>query len=177
VRWFVLIEAVLLDRDGVLNVDYHYVCTPERFEWMPDAPEAVRWLNEQGILVLIVTNQSGIGRGVFSQEDFDRFTDWMQAELAKRGAHIDAVYVCPHHPTEAQAPFRIDCDCRKPRPGLVLAALREHELTPDGVLMIGDRRRDVEAAERAGVRGALYEGGSLLEFVQRVVAAVGDGVK
>lgn len=172
-----MIEAVLLDRDGVLNVDYHYVCSPERFDWMPDAPDALRWLNEQGILVLIVTNQSGIGRGVFSQKDFDAFTEWMKAELAKQDAHIDGVYVCPHHPTQAHGSYRIECDCRKPRPGLVLAALKEHSLNPEVVLMIGDRQRDVEAAERAGVRGALYEGGSLLEFVKRVVSDAGNGVK
>lgn len=161
-----MIRAVLLDRDGVLNVDYHYVCSPEQFDWIDGAPEAIRWLNDHDILALVVTNQSGIARGKFSQEDFGRFMEWMQTQLAEYGARLDGIYVCPHHPTDGVGDYLVDCTCRKPKPGLVLQALAEHHLQPGEAILVGDKPRDIEAAEAAGVEGLLFEGGNLLSFLQ-----------
>ena len=166
-----MIRAVLLDRDGVLNVDHHYVNSPDRFQWIEGAPEAVHWLNEQGILVIVVTNQSGIGRGLYSMDAFERFSAWMDSLLAERGARIDAVYVCPHHPTDALPPYLVDCECRKPKPGMILQALREHDLRAEEAILIGDKDRDVAAAEAAGVKGIKYTEGNLLDLVQSALAA------
>ncbi|MEO5363170.1 MAG: D-glycero-beta-D-manno-heptose 1,7-bisphosphate 7-phosphatase [Magnetococcus sp. DMHC-8] len=162
--------AVFLDRDGVINQDHDYVCTPDQFEWVEGAPQAIRWCNERGHLVIVVTNQSGIARGYYDEAQFQALTAWMQAELADLGAHVDAVYHCPHHPTEGVAPWRQVCHCRKPSPGLLEQAMSEWEIDRAGSLLIGDKARDVEAAQRAGVAGCLFPGGRLDLFVQQMLA-------
>lgn len=163
--------VVFFDRDGVLNRDFGHVGVKERFEWMPGAREAVKWLNDRGFLVIVVTNQSGIGRGLYSEEDFLALTGWISGELAMVGAHIDATYHCPHHPTEALGAYRRVCDCRKPEPGMLLSAIDEWRPDVTRSLMVGDSPKDMDAASRAGVRGVTYEGGDLATFV---AAAVGD---
>lgn len=161
--------AVFLDRDGVLNVDYGYVHRPEDFTWVDGAPEAVKWLNDQGYLVIVITNQAGIARGYYTEEEFLRFTDWMNEELRREGAHVDATYFCPHHPAEGYAPYHIECECRKPAPGLVRRALVEWPVNPEESIMIGDQEKDLLAASTAGIRGALFKGGNLLEFVRSLL--------
>lgn len=161
--------AVFLDRDGVLNVDHGFVSTPERWEWVCDAPAAVAELNALGYLVVVATNQSGIGRGHFSENDFAGITAWMRERLADHGATLDAVYHCPHHPTEAIGAYRRDCECRKPRPGMLLAAIADLGIDASASYLIGDSGRDIEAAEAAGVTGLHFEGGSLLAFVRENV--------
>jgi D-glycero-D-manno-heptose 1,7-bisphosphate phosphatase len=163
------IAAVFLDRDGVLNVDTGFACSPEEFAFTEDAPAAVKRLNDLGYLVIVVTNQSGIGRGLFNEDRFVEFTRWIEAELRSRGAHIDATYYCPHHPTEASPPYLLACACRKPEPGMLLDAIADWGIDASRSAFIGDAERDLEAARRAGVRGLLFEGGSLLEFVERAV--------
>ncbi len=160
--------AAFLDRDGVLNIDHAYVATKERFEWVPGAIEAVRWLNESGYLVIVVTNQSGIARGLFTLEEFEALMQWTQAELAGHGAKFDAWYVCPHHPTDGQAPFVMDCECRKPKPGLFLEAMRDFSIDSSRSFSIGDKMRDIEAAARAGIHAEMYLGGDLAQFVREV---------
>lgn len=156
---------VCLDRDGVLNLDHGYVHRPEQFTWVMEAREAVRWLNERGFLVCVVTNQSGIARGYYSEDEFLQFSGWIQAELRQTGAHIDAVYYCPHHPTEGNAPYHRACDCRKPAPGLLLQAFKDWEADRDRSFLIGNKEDDLQAARAAGIQGFLFPGGSLLEFV------------
>jgi D-glycero-D-manno-heptose 1,7-bisphosphate phosphatase len=160
-------RAVFFDRDGVINEDLGYVHMPEQFRFLPGAPDAIRWLNQHGWLAIVATNQSGIGRGLYSEEDFLRLTRWIDQRLAEFGAHLDATYYCPHHPTEAQLPYRIDCQCRKPAPGMILRAIAEWQIDPARSLLIGNSQRDLLAAEAAGVRGVLFEGGNLLECVLR----------
>jgi len=161
--------AVFLDRDGVLNIDYGYVHRPEDFTWIDGAPEAVKWLNDQGYLVIVVTNQAGIARGYYTEEEFLHFTAWMNEELRRRGAHVDAVYYCPHHPTEGRGPYRLECGCRKPAPGLISRALAEWPVNPEVSIMIGDQEKDLLAASASGIRSVLYKGGNLLEFVRSVL--------
>ncbi|HRF58464.1 MAG TPA: D-glycero-beta-D-manno-heptose 1,7-bisphosphate 7-phosphatase [Fimbriimonadaceae bacterium] len=161
--------AVFLDRDGVMNVDHNYVSTPERFEWVEGAPEAIRWLNEQGYLVFVVTNQAGIGRGYYDEAHFLEFTAWISARLAERGAHVDKTYFCPHHPTEGVGAYRRECPCRKPQPGMLLQAFEEWPIDRSRSLMIGDKPKDVQAAEAAGIRGLLFEGGNLHDYVRAEV--------
>ncbi len=161
--------AVFLDRDGVVNVDTGYVHSPEEFEFVRGAPEAIRRLNEAGYLVVVVTNQSGIGRGTFTEDDFDALTSWIDGRLAAAGARIDATYHCPHHPTEGRGEHRVECECRKPAPGMFLRAIREMGIDPSASLAIGDKPRDAEAAEAAGVAALTFDGADLLSFVERNV--------
>jgi D-glycero-D-manno-heptose 1,7-bisphosphate phosphatase len=162
--------AAFLDRDGVINRDLGYVHRPDQFEWMPGAPDAIRLLNERGFRVIVVTNQSGIGRGLYDEAEFRAFMDWIGTKLAEHGARFDAVYYCPHHPTEARAPYRQTCDCRKPAPGLIRRAIAEHGLDPGQSFLIGDKSSDIEAAKAAGVTGHLFDGRDLLDLVRRILA-------
>ena len=160
---------VLLDRDGVLNVDHGWVHTPQEWEWMPGAIEAVKRLNDCGALVAVVTNQAGIARGMYTEDEYLRFERWIADELAEHGAHLDAVYHCPHHPTQGESELTRVCECRKPAPGMLHAALAEFTVRPDRAVFIGDKESDMAAAAAAGVRGARYTGGDVLEFVKQVV--------
>jgi D-glycero-D-manno-heptose 1,7-bisphosphate phosphatase len=165
------VKLALFDRDGVLNVDKAYLYRPEDAEWMPDAREAVAWLNSRGYTVVVVTNQSGVARGYYTEADVQRFHTWMTGEFAKAGADIARFYYCPHLKDGVVPQYAVDCDCRKPKPGMVLAALRDFRARPEDCFLVGDSPRDIEAAEGAGVAGYLYGGGSLLAFVQTLVAA------
>jgi D-glycero-D-manno-heptose 1,7-bisphosphate phosphatase len=169
VRSFRRRPAVFLDRDGVLNEDLGWVHAPEQWRWTPGAREAVRWLNDAGYLVIVVTNQAGIGRGYYSEAGFAAFTRWIDERLAEAGAHADAWYHCPHHPTEALGDLRVACACRKPAPGMLLNALRDWEIDIGRSVMVGDADDDLEAAAAAGVRAVRYSEGDLLEAVQAAV--------
>ena len=158
----------------MLNVDRGYVHTADEFEWIAQAPEAIKWLHDQGYLVIVVTNQSGIGRGLYSESDFLTFTEWIGDQLAALGTGIDATYYCPHHPTDGQGPYRRDCECRKPRPGLLLAACDDWPIDKTRSFAAGDSLRDLEAAHAAGVRAFQFEGGSLLDFVKFILRSLTD---
>ncbi len=151
--------AVFFDRDGVLNVDHGYVGHPHRFEWMPGAIEAVRRVNDSGRLAIVVTNQSGIARGYYSEEEFWVLMDWVRDELRRHGAHLDAVYYCPHHPTQR-------CRCRKPGPGMFERALGEWGLGAERCIMVGDRMTDLAAAAAVGMSGLRHGGGDLRPTVR-----------
>ncbi len=162
--------ALLLDRDGTLNVDRGWVHRPEEFAWIEGAREAIRWANDRGFLVLVITNQAGIARGFYTEADFHAFTAWIDGELAAAGAHVDATYHCPHHPTEGHGAYRRPCRCRKPAPALIERALAEWGFDPARSVLVGDAAHDLEAAAAAGIRGVHFEGGSLLECVQHACA-------
>lgn len=165
--------AVFFDRDGVLNHDAGYVHTPEAFVWTDEAVEAVRHVNDAGWLAFVVTNQSGIARGYYGPEDVARLHRWMQDELGRHGAHIDAYYYCPHHVDGVAPELAVECSCRKPHPGMLLAAMDDWGVDRERSLLIGDKPSDLEAARRAGIRGYLYQGGSLLRLVREAMAASG----
>lgn len=170
--------CAFLDRDGVINVDSDYVHTPAEFEFTTGMPQAIRALNDAGWLVVVVTNQAGIGRGYYTEEEFAEFTAWIDGRLAEAGAHLDATYHCPHHPTAGVGVYLQDCACRKPRPGMLLRAIAEWQPDVARSVMIGDNRKDMEAAAAAGVRGILYRGGDLLALVRGLIdddaAAAGE---
>lgn len=159
--------AVFFDRDGTLNVDKDYLYRIEEFEWMEDAPQAIRWANQKGFLVIVVTNQSGVARGYFTEDDVLRLHEWMNEDLVRAGAHIDAFYYCPHLPNGRVDAYAKECNCRKPKPGLIERACVDFDIDKEASIMIGDKPRDVECAEAAGVRGVLYEGGSLLQLLKK----------
>ena len=162
-------KAIFFDRDGTLNVDVDYLHESEKFIWTQGAIDAIRWANEHGYLVIVVTNQSGIARGYYDEAAVHRLHDWMNAELAAHGAHIDAFYYCPHHPEAPVPAYAKNCDCRKPAPGMLLRAIREHHIDPAASFLFGDGARDVAASGRAGVKGVRYTGGSLVDCVRRTI--------
>lgn len=149
--------AVFLDRDGVLNVDTGYAHKPEDLALTPTAGQAVRLLNEAGYLAIVISNQSGVARGMFTCADVDRFHDRMQDALAVFGARIDAFYYCPYHPAGSVPAFAKDHADRKPGPGMLLRAMADWAVAPSRATMIGDRGSDMAAAEAAGIRGILVE--------------------
>ncbi len=161
--------AVFFDRDGVINEDVGFAHTPEEFRFLPGAPEAVKLVNDAGLLAFVVTNQTGIGRGYYTEDDFAAFTAWVAERLAEKGAHVDATYFCPHHPTEALGPYLRTCECRKPAPGMLLRAMAEWEVDVEASVFIGDRPSDAEAARRAGVASVTYVGGDLRDLVRDVL--------
>ena len=148
-------RAVFIDRDGTISEEVGYVNHVSRYRVFPFAAEAVRLLNEAGWLAVLVTNQAGVARGYFREELIGEVHALLTSELERGGAHLDAVYYCPHHPTVGDAPYRLDCDCRKPRPGLIRRAAAELGLDLAGSWMVGDRYGDVELARNAGTRAAL----------------------
>jgi D-glycero-D-manno-heptose 1,7-bisphosphate phosphatase len=157
-------KAIFLDRDGVINIDQGYVHKKENFRWVEGAIDAIRQFNELGYLVLVVTNQGGIARGFYSEQDVLDLHDWLQNELKQQGAHIDQFYYCPHHVDGVLPEHSYVCDCRKPEPGMILTAAKEWQVDLSQSAMIGDKLTDMAAAEKAGVSGYLFGGGNLFDF-------------
>jgi D-glycero-D-manno-heptose 1,7-bisphosphate phosphatase len=158
--------ALFLDRDGVLNEDPGYVYRWEDFRWIPGAREAVAAFNAAGWWVFVVTNQSGIGRGYYTEADVATLHGKMSQSLAQIGGRIDAYYYCPDHPEAVSEAYRHpDPPDRKPNPGMLLRAIAEHPVDLARSIMVGDKDGDIEAARRAGVRGLKFAGGDLLAFL------------
>jgi D,D-heptose 1,7-bisphosphate phosphatase len=153
--------AAFLDRDGVLNRDTGYVHRASDFVWLDGAKQAIKRLNDHGWFVFVVTNQAGIARGYYEPRDVERLHRWINAELRRIGAHVDSFYYCPHHPEEGREPYRRDCACRKPAPGMLLQAMRDWPARRESSFMIGDKDIDMAAAKAAGVRGIRYENQNL----------------
>lgn len=160
--------AAFFDRDGVLNVDTGYVYRPEDVEWVPGAAEAISQLNAAGYYVFVVTNQSGVARAYYGEEDVKRLHCWMSAALARHGARIDAFYYCPHHPEGCVEKYRLSCACRKPQAGMLLQAAREWDVDLARSFLVGDRPSDVQAAQAAAVEGLLFTGGNLYDFLRKL---------
>ncbi|HEY0437791.1 MAG TPA: HAD family hydrolase [Phenylobacterium sp.] len=160
--------ALFLDRDGVLNEDRGYVSRWEDFRWIPGAKAAVAAFNRAGWLVVVVTNQSGVGRGYYTEEAMHALHAQMREDLEAAGGHIDAFYHAPQHPEAPVEAYRHpDPPLRKPNPGMILRALAEWPIDRDASLLVGDKPSDLEAALRAGIRGVLFEGGDLAQFLAR----------
>lgn len=152
-------RAVFLDRDGTINVEKDYLYRIDDLEFIPGAPEAIRRLRSAGFLIIVVTNQSGVARGYFTCRDVELLHDHLRRELEKLGTTVDAFYFCPHHPQAGLPAFRVDCDCRKGRPGLLLQAADEHDIDLTASFMVGDKRADLEAGLAAGCPSLLVRTG------------------
>lgn len=152
------VRALFLDRDGVINVDHGYVSTPERTEFVEGIFELVTAANVLGYLVIVITNQAGIARGYYSEDDFRAYMAWVRGEFARHGARIDDVFYCPHHPDAGLGPYRQQCICRKPAPGMLLDAQRKFGIDLSQSLLVGDMPTDIEAAKAAGVGTAVLLG-------------------
>ena len=145
-------RAVFLDRDGTIAEDVHYCRRVEDFKILPGVPQGIRLLNEHGFKVVVITNQSGIARGYFTEEVLSQIHHKMKEELAKYDAWVDAIYVCPHHPEER-------CECRKPKPALIFQAAREMDISLQLSYVVGDDARDMEAGKAAKCKTVLVTTG------------------
>jgi D-glycero-D-manno-heptose 1,7-bisphosphate phosphatase len=164
--------AVIFDRDGVLNKDVGYAYRPDQIEWVEGAIAAVKAVNDAGLYAFVATNQSGVARGLYTEADVQALHAWMNAELAKHGAHIDAFAYCPHHVDGTVAGYGVECNFRKPGPGMILSLLRRFPVDPARAVMIGDNESDVAAAEAAGIVGVRFRGGSLVEALADCLPAL-----
>lgn len=149
-------RAVFLDRDGVITEDPpHYAHRLDQLKLIPESAEAIKLLNKNGFKVIVVSNQSGVARGYYDEHDVQIFNRAMEEELKKKGAHIDAIYYCPHHPDAEIEAYRRDCDCRKPKPGMIKRAEKDLDLDLKESFMIGDKKSDIEVGHRAGCKTIL----------------------
>jgi D-glycero-D-manno-heptose 1,7-bisphosphate phosphatase len=163
--------AAFFDRDGVLNRDTGYAHRPEHIEWIAGAAEALASANAAGLLVVVVTNQSGVARGYYGEADVEALHAWMAAELAAQGARIDRFYHCPYHADAAVEAYRVaDHPDRKPNPGMLLRAIADLAIDPARSFLIGDQASDLAAARAAGVASYLYGGGDLAALVRQAIA-------
>lgn len=144
-------RAAFLDRDGVINVDHGYVCRPEDFDWTPGVVEALGRLQRAGFALVVVTNQSGIARGYYTEAQYRALADWMAAALEREGVHLSAQYHCPHLADAPLAQWRSRCNCRKPAPGMILRALADLRLDAAASWIFGDKPHDLQAGWAAGL--------------------------
>ena len=144
-------RALILDRDGVINIDYGYIHKPEQCQFIDGIFDMARAFTERGFLIVIATNQAGIGRGLYSEQDFQAFMAWMREEFRKQGIEIAAVYHCPDHPTAGVGVYRRENSWRKPGPGMFLQAAKDLDLDLAECWCVGDKLTDMEAAQAAGV--------------------------
>ncbi|OLD66591.1 MAG: D,D-heptose 1,7-bisphosphate phosphatase [Acidobacteria bacterium] len=151
--------AIFLDRDGTICEEVGYVNHLSRSRLLPNSLEAIGLINQAGLLAVVTTNQSGVARGYFSQDLVEAVHAKLQASVTGAGARLDAIYYCPHHPTEGTPPWRAVCECRKPEPGMILRATREHGIDLSRSFVVGDSVADIEAGASAGVPGILVKTG------------------
>ncbi len=167
-------RALFLDRDGVINVEKNYVHRIEDFEFLPGIFELCATARALGFALVVITNQAGIGRGYYTEADFQRLTDWMLGEFRARGIAIERVYHCPYHPTAGVGEYRCDSFDRKPNPGMILKARDELHLDLNACVLIGDKDSDIAAGRTAGVGHLLWLGHPDRAHVAPDVVQVGD---
>jgi D-glycero-D-manno-heptose 1,7-bisphosphate phosphatase len=166
--------AAFFDRDGVINLDFGYIGTPDRFELVEGVAAALAACRDAGWLVFVVTNQSGIARGYFEEAAVQDLHRHMRKVLAEQGATIDDMRVCPHHMDGTVATYRRACDCRKPKPGMILDLIAKWQVDVERSFLVGDKESDIQAAAAAGIAGHLFTGGNLLTFVRPLLDALFD---
>lgn len=164
--------AVFFDRDGVLNHDDNYVGSVDRFRWIDGAKDAVRLANDLGYYVFVVTNQAGVARGHYGEEDVRRLHEWMSDELRLEGATIDDWRYCPYHPDGSVEDYRSSHPWRKPAPGMILDLIKAWPVDAERSVLIGDKESDCEAGRGAGVRDFLFSGGNLFDFLSKRLVPV-----
>ncbi|WP_213993224.1 D-glycero-beta-D-manno-heptose 1,7-bisphosphate 7-phosphatase [Sodalis sp. dw_96] len=181
-----LVPAIFLDRDGTLNVDHGYVYEIDDFQFIDGAIEAMQELKKMGFALVVVTNQSGIARGKFTEDQFTRLTEWMDWSLADRDVELDGIYFCPHHPDIGEGEYRQDCDCRKPKPGMLLDAQKFLHIDMAASYIVGDSIKDIQAGKAAGVGTTVLvrtgkpigaEGEQLADWVIDSLAQLPDAIK
>lgn len=144
-------KAAFFDRDGTINVEKNYIYRIDDFEFIDGIIELIKDYQKNDYLLFIITNQSGLARGFYSEKDFEKLTDWMLTQFKLKGIEITKVYHCPHLPE-----INGDCNCRKPKPGMILQAIQEFDIDPKQSVLIGDKKSDILAGENAGIGKNLY---------------------
>ena len=163
-------RAIFFDRDGTLNNEVGYLWQIDKFHWLEGAKETIKLCNEKNYLVIVITNQGGVARGLYTEDDIKILHDFMQEDLKKFGAHIDGFYYCPHHPEGKVKKYSIVCDCRKPKPGLFYKAAKDFNIDLKNSVMIGDMERDIESGKNAGVgKNIFFDNGDILGTVKKVM--------
>jgi D-glycero-D-manno-heptose 1,7-bisphosphate phosphatase len=166
-------KVLFLDRDGIINIDHGYVYKPEQFEFVDGIFDVCLHAQSLGYQLIVITNQSGIARGMYSEDDFLQLSQWMVQKFLNEGIGITDVYFCPHHPIKGKGSYKISCDCRKPEPGMILKAAEKHNVDLKKSVFIGDKVSDMKAAENAGIDnrilldGKYSDDGSL--FANRII--------
>ncbi len=161
-------KAVFFDRDGVINHDHGYINRIEDYHFIDGAKEAIKLCHDKDYMVFVVTNQSGIARGLYSEENVKILHEYIQEELKKIGTHIDEFAYCPHHPEGKVKEYSIDCKCRKPKGGMLLKFIEKYDIDTSQSFIIGDKESDIEAGKNAGVAGYLYNGLNTLTFIEEI---------
>lgn len=156
--------ALFLDRDGVINVDHGYVHRPEEFEFIDGIFDIVAAAKAAGYIVVIITNQAGIGRGYYSEQQFHQLMRWVRRKFEDNGGKIDAIYYCPFHPVHGVGHYKKDSELRKPKPGMILQAAMEHGIDLELSILIGDKLSDMQAGQRAGVGTLVLYGAADEQF-------------
>ena len=167
--------ALFLDRDGVINIDRGYVHRIEDFEWVEGAQDCIKAFNARNWWVFVVTNQSGIARGLYQESEMHELHTHMTAELGRNGGHIDQIYYCPFHENGTVEPYIKDSFDRKPKPGMLMQAMGDFPVKREASFLIGDKQTDIQAAHAAGVGGFLFSGGNLAIFAEWALASFEDG--
>lgn len=165
-------RAIFLDRDGTINIDTINLHKIEDWIWIDGAKDAIKLCNDSGYLVIVVTNQSGVARNLFTLDDVNRVHNFVQGELYKIGARIDAFYICPHvdDGTGKVEQYSIECDCRKPKPGMILQACKDFDIDVSQSYLIGDKQRDCDAGINAGCKDTfLFDGSNLYNLVKKIL--------
>lgn len=165
-------KAIFLDRDGTINVEKNYLYKIDDFEFLPGVVEALKKLQDAGYLLIIITNQSGIGRGYYTEKDFKKLNVWMVSTLKEMGVIINAVYYCPHLPDARIKEYRIDCECRKPKLGMYYQAIKDYDLDLSHCYAIGDKIRDCAICEDSECKGFLVDSNekqSVIDAVKQYV--------
>jgi D-glycero-D-manno-heptose 1,7-bisphosphate phosphatase len=171
-------RALFLDRDGVINKEKNYVHKVEDFHFIDGVFETCKAFQDADYLIVVITNQSGIGRGYYSEDDYKTLTEWMKGEFKKRGVTIAGDYFCPHHPEEAQGDYKTICSCRKPAPGMILKASEELGIDLARSSLVGDKEIDIEAGLKAGVgRNYLVRSGHDVDYENTGATMVLNSIK
>lgn len=161
-------KAIFLDRDGTINVEKNYLYRKEDFEFLPGAVEGLKLLQKAGYLLIIITNQSGIGRGYYTDQDFQKLNDWMLGDLKSKNVIIADVYYCPHLPDAKVEAYRMDCECRKPKLGLFQKAIIDHNVDLSLSYAIGDKIRDCEICKTTKCKGFLIAENEKTDIIKDV---------
>lgn len=161
--------AVFFDRDGVLNKDIHYLYRSEDFTWISGAIETIQYFNKLGYYVFVITNQSGVARGYYTEQDVQRLHQWMNQQLALQQAHIDDFFYCPHHSDGIIPVYTKDCFCRKPHTGMIEQAKKKYTIDMEKSLLVGDKKSDMKCAENAGILGIQFTGTNLYEILKNTI--------
>ena len=170
-------KAIFLDRDGTINVEKNYLYKIEDFEFLPGVINALRKLQEAGFLLIVITNQSGIGRGYYTESDFKILNDWMIVSLQQEGIFISAVYYCPHLPDAKVLKYRTDCECRKPKLGMYRQAIKDFDIDLSHSYAIGDKIRDCAICEQTDCRGFLVSNNENRDIIEQTRKGLFNNVR